>query len=311
MQWLLSSLERERNELSRFFKKQIAYLRNLNRLVYIMNNPFRPVLGTVGGQLRLEPDFPVVLHQESSMEPPRSLPQDADPLSLNSTEENPPKKEKKRGFFSKIFGGRAPAIKVPCLPADEVEEEGLFDLPQKPTDSVLMTKRHAEVIQSVDDICKSLESTQPQRGEVSVPDILPPIPVENLDALTQTQVKVTGVLEKVADRLEEASKRDDLVMDSLTQVDGTLAALSRSSERSVTTMDEMKVFFTQVSGSMESMQSELKKSGRRYEDLCEKVRKSDQARAAKIAKLQKRTLMVTSLIGVAVVVALLLVAFGR
>ena len=70
-----------------------------------MNNPFRPVLGTVGGQLRLEPDFPVVLHQESSMEPPRSLPQDADPLSLNSTEENPPKKEKKRGFFSKIFGG--------------------------------------------------------------------------------------------------------------------------------------------------------------------------------------------------------------
>jgi type IV secretory pathway component VirB8 len=62
---------------------------------------------------------------------------------------------------------------------------------------------------------------------------------------------------------------------------------------------------------MESMQSELKKSGRRYEDLCEKVRKSDQARAAKIAKLQKRTLMVTSLIGVAVVVALLLVAFGR
>lgn len=276
-----------------------------------MNNPFRPVLGTVGGQLRLEPDFPVVLHQESSMEPPRSLPQDADPLSLNSTEENPPKKEKKRGFFSKIFGGRSPAIKVPCLPADEVEEEGLFDLPQKPTDSVLMTKRHAEVIQSVDDICKSLESTQPQRGEVSVPDILPPIPVENLDALTQTQVKVTGVLEKVADRLEEASKRDDLVMDSLTQVDGTLAALSRSSERSVTTMDEMKVFFTQVSGSMESMQSELKKSGRRYEDLCEKVRKSDQARAAKIAKLQKRTLMVTSLIGVAVVVALLLVAFGR
>jgi hypothetical protein len=122
---------------------------------------------------------------------------------------------------------------------------------------------------------------------------------------------VTGVLEKVADRLEEASKRDDLVMDSLTQVDGTLAALSRSSERSVTTMDGMKVFFTQVSGSMESMQSELKKSGRRYEDLCEKVRKSDQARAAKIAKLQKRTLMVTSLIGVAVVVALLLVAFGR
>jgi|TARA_B110000438_G_scaffold267846_1_gene282998 hypothetical protein len=309
VQWLLSSLERERNELSRFFKKQIAYLRNLNSLVYIMNNPFYPVLGTGGGQLRLEPDFPVVLHQESAMEPPPFLPQDADPLPLNSTEENPPKKEKKKGFFSKIFGGRAPAIKAPCLPADEVEEEGPFVLPKKPTDSELVTKRHAEFIQSVDDICKSLESTQPQRGEVSVTDILPPIPVENLDALTQ--VKVTGVLEKVADRLEEASKRDDLVMDSLTQVDGTLAALSRSSERSVTTMDGMKVFFTQVSGSMESMQSELKKSGRRYEDLCEKVRKSDQARAAKIAKLQKRTLMVTSLIGVAVVVALLLVAFGR
>jgi DNA repair ATPase RecN len=173
-----------------------------------------------------------------------------------------------------------------------------------------MIKRHEELIKSVDDICKSLEKAQPQKVELKVTDILPPIPAENIAALTRTQVQVTGVLEKVAGRLDEAGKRDGQMMDSLTRVDGSLSALSRASEKSVTTMDGMKGVFAKVSGSMEAVQSELKKSSRRYETLCEKVQKADQESAETIVKLQKRTLVVTGLLGIALVATLVIVSIG-
>jgi hypothetical protein len=100
------------------------------------------------------------------------------------------------------------------------------------------------------------------------------------------------------------------MMESLTRVDGSLSALSRASEKSVTTMDGMKGVFAKVSGSMEAVQSELKKSSRRYETLCEKVQKADQESAETIVKLQKRTLVVTGLLGIALVATLVIVSIG-
>jgi len=277
-----------------------------------MNNPLQPISETPGGAHSFASASPEILSQESALKPPQPLPQRASQTRRASAGAGETGK-KKVGFFGKLFG----AGKSQSKPAHDqkvvarsTEEEVTLSLPKKLTESDAMLKRHEELIKSVDDICKSLEATKSQKVEVSVADVMPPIPTDNLDALTRTQEQVGGVLEKVSGRLDEAGKRDSLVMDSLTRVDGTLAALSRVSDRSVTTMDGMKGIFAQVSGSMESVQTELKKSGRRYEELCEKVRKTDQDNAETIAKLQKRTLLVTVLLGAALVAGLIIVGIG-
>jgi hypothetical protein len=278
-----------------------------------MNNPLQPISDTPGGSHPFASASPEVLSQESALKPPQPLPQRPSPTKrslLGAGEAG----KKKVGFFGKLFGAGKSQTKSAhnqkVVTRSSVGEEASLSLPGKSTESEAMLKRHEELIKSVDDICKSLEATKSQKVEVSVSDMMPPFPTDNLDALTRTQVQVGGVLEKVAGRLDEAGKRDGLVMDSLTRVDGTLAALSRASDRSVTTMDGMKGIFAQVSGSMESVRTELKKSGRRYEELCEKVRNTDQENAETIAKLQKRTLLVTVLLGVALVAGLIIVGIG-
>ncbi|MFT7172807.1 MAG: hypothetical protein ACI9NQ_001023 [Paracoccaceae bacterium] len=278
-----------------------------------MNNPYHPFSETPSGHQVVPVQPSLSLMQESSMKASLSLPLKG---GLGAVRAPKSKKtgEKKLGLFGKLFGGgksspkpRADDAKsVPPLSCDDAP----FSLPRKPTESDVMIKRHEELIKSVDDICKSLEKAQPQKVELKVTDILPPIPAENIAALTRTQVQVTGVLEKVAGRLDEAGKRDGQMMDSLTRVDGSLSALSRASEKSVTTMDGMKGVFAKVSGSMEAVQSELKKSSRRYETLCEKVQKADQESAETIVKLQKRTLVVTGLLGIALVATLVIVSIG-
>lgn len=243
------------------------------------------------------------------------------------------KKEKKVGFLGRLFGGgsrekleekmgrnrkmqteeevgdqRTFAQKV----AKKAEEE--FSLPRRVTGEALVTKRHEELMTAVNEICGMLEKAQerePQAVEVKLSEVLPPMPSENLEVMARTQEKVGEALERVAGTLEDSVKRERLLLDSLTRVDGTLADLSRASEKSVTTMDGMKGVFAQVNGGLEALQTEIRKSGRRYEDLWEKVQKADEDKTAMIAKLQKRTLLVTGLVGVAVVVALLVFVFGR
>ena len=275
-----------------------------------MNNPLQPISNTPGASHPFAGASPENLSQESALKPPQPLPQRASSTKRASAGVGEAGK-KKVGFFGKLFGaGKSQAGSAQNQKVVTREEEVPGSLPKKSAESEAMLKRHEELIKSVDDICKTLEATKFQKVEVSVSDMMPPFPTDNLDALTRTQVQVGGVLEKVAGRLDEAGKRDGLVMDSLTRVDGTLAALSRASDRSVTTMDGMKGIFSQVSGSMESVQSELKKSGRRYEELCEKVRKTDQENAETIARLQKRTLFVTVILGVALVAGLIVVGMG-
>lgn len=289
-----------------------------------MNNPFHPVPGTADGHQLPDPIVPVEMHQENSKEDRGSSEQNSGPpLGESSQREvtkvvrkrvkRVKKKAEKKGFFARIFGTGKPTVELPEPPEEpeRKEEEVPFELPKKPADGELMIKRHEELLQSVDDICRSLESHSSRPVEVSLTDVLPPIPAENFDALADTQREVTGALEKVADRLDEAGKRDAEVVDTLSRFDHTLSELSRTNEQSVTAMDGMKGIFAQVSGSMESVQTELKKTSHRYEDLCESIQKADDERAKIIVQLQKRTLMVTSILGAAVLIGLLLVAFIR
>lgn len=288
-----------------------------------MKSPFQPAPGTAGSHQLPEPIVPVEMHQENAQGNSEPRLPNSGPSLGGSLEGEAPirvkkvrkrvKKTEKQGFFAKLFGGGKPTGDLPEPPeAEEAPKTEIpFDLPQKPTDGELMIKRHEELLQSVDDICKSLEATRPQQVEVSLTDVLPPIPAENFNELADTQIQVTGALEKVADRLDEAGRRDGEMMDTLSRFDGTLSELSRTNERSVSAIDGMKGVFAQVSGSMESVQTEMKKTSHRYEELCESIQKSDDERAKVIVQLQKRTLMVTSLLGIAVLIGLLLVAFSR
>ncbi|YCM44720.1 hypothetical protein V2O64_01625 [Verrucomicrobiaceae bacterium 227] len=236
----------------------------------------------------------------------------------------------KRGWFSKLFGrSQQEEEKEIVVPTTAVKESSLVagkptEKPkevvvkkaveksigksaEKSADKDLMVKRHEDLLNSVNDICKSLETSRAQKVEVSVVDLVPPLPVENIDALTRTQEAVTGVLEKVSGRLDKVGERDVLVIDSLNKVDGSLLSLSKVGERSITSMDGVKGTLGQVNGAMETMQVELKRTGKRYEELCEKVQNSERDHAETMVKLQKRTLLMNAFLGIALVACVIAV----
>ena len=103
---------------------------------------------------------------------------------------------------------------------------------------------------------------------------------------------VSGVLKQVSGRLEEAGERNAVMLDSLSSMDKSITSLNDVGERTITAMDGIKVILSPVSGAMVTMQTELKQSSKRYEDLFERAQKTEGENLAKVQKLQKSTLWV-------------------
>ena len=296
-----------------------------------MNHPFQPRPNVAGGgadnaaspsvgfmasstSKPSQPQVPVAASVASK--PMTGTPATAKPMPAKA----PTKAPEKKGWFARLFGKSdsddvvvkssnedKPKVQEKAKEvAQPVVERKVVDKPvekavAKPLTQDPMQKRHDELLNSVNDICRSLENSRAQKVEVSVADLVSPFPVENLDALTRTQEAVSGVLEKVAGRLDSAGKRDDLVVDSLKRVDGSLLSLAQVSERSITSMDGVKGALGSVNGSMETMQIELKRAGKRYEELCEKVQNNEREHVENMQKLQKRSLIMNALLGIALV----------
>ena len=204
------------------------------------------------------------------------------------------------------FWGKAPEIAVDSK-ADELLEGAERPL----TEEELVHKRHEALIDSVNQICHSLEATTNRPIEVKTTDLVPLIPGENIDNLNRTQELVSGVLTQVSTRLEKAGERDNVMIESLSSMDKSITSLNDVGERTITTMDGMKGILSQVSGAMSTMQTELKQSSKRYEELCDKVQKAEAENIAKVEKLQKSTLWVNVILGVAVAVGLIAVALSK
>ena len=141
--------------------------------------------------------------------------------------------------------------------------------------------------------------------------MVPLIPGDNIDTLNRTQELVSGVLKQVSGRLEKAGERDAVMIDSLSSMDKSITSLNDVGERTITTMDGMKGILSQVSGAMVAMQTELKQSSKRYEEPLKKVQKTESENIVKVQKLQKSTLWVNVILGIAVVAGLIAVAISK
>jgi hypothetical protein len=204
------------------------------------------------------------------------------------------------------FWGKTPEIAVDCK-ADELVEGAKRPL----TEEELVHKRHEALIDSVNQICHSLEASTNRPIELKTTDLVPLIPGDNIDTLNRTQELVSGVLKQVSGRLEKAGERDAVMIDSLSSMDKSITSLNDVGERTITTMDGMKGILSQVSGAMVTMQTELKQSSKRYEELLKKVQKTESENIVKVQKLQKSTLWVNVILGIAVVAGLIAVAISK
>ena len=131
--------------------------------------------------------------------------------------------------------------------------------------------------------------------------MVPLIPGDNIDTLNRTQELVSGVLKQVSGRLEQAGEREAVMLDSLSSMDKSINSLNDVGERTITTMDGMKVILSRVRGAMVTMQTELKASSKRDEELLKRVQKAESENITKVQKLQKSTLWVNVVLGIAVV----------
>ena len=75
-------------------------------------------------------------------------------------------------------------------------------------------------------------------------------------------------------------------------------------------MDGVKQVLSGVSTAMTEMQQELKDSSSRYKALCEQMHEVETEHSNAVAKLQQRTLIVFSLIGIGLIGSLIAVAMS-
>lgn len=292
-----------------------------------MNNPFQSVGG--GTSAAVSPASVGYLSQESSKEVnpkpamktatesvARSASTDASTDASNDTQF---KKSWWRFWVSEKLDekldespGLATKLEKTSVPAKVVESKMDLSraLERNLTEKEKIESRHSELLSSVDSICRALEDTKERPIEFKAKDILPPMPMENIDALTRSTEKVSGALDQVTGQLVNAGKRDDLMLKSIANVDSTLGSLTRVNEKSITAMDGVKQVLGGVNVAMKDMQQELKDSSKRYKALCEEMREAEAKHSYTVAKLQLRTLIVGSLIGVGLIGSLIAVAFS-
>ncbi len=174
-------------------------------------------------------------------------------------------------------------------------------------DNDLLIKRHDELIDSVNEMCRILEDSQNRKVEVSLTDVLPSPPSEGSVALSRSQKEMSLALGEICSRLESASNRDDQVVDTMVHVDGSLGKLAKISERSSQTMEGLKVVLGDVNESLETVRSEVRLSSTRYEKLNDRVREAGIKQAASIVQIQRRAFRLNAFLGVGVLGALVAV----
>lgn len=107
------------------------------------------------------------------------------------------------------------------------------------------------------------------------------------------------MLSQVSGRLESVGKRDDLMIESINNVDRTLGTLNSVNEKSINTLESVK-------GAIDDLKSESKKSASRYESVIQKMQDQETENLSLIQKIQRRTLWVKLLLGVGLIVSLII-----
>ena len=284
-----------------------------------MNNPFQSVGG--GTSAAVSPASVGYLSQESSkeVEPKPAMKTEAESVARSAATDASNDTQSKKSWWrfwvsekQEESPGLTTKLEKTSEPAKVVENKTDFGRASEHnlTEKEKIENRHSELLSSVDSICRALEKTKELPIEFKAQDILPPMPMENIDALTRSTEKVSGVLDQVTGQLVNAGKRDDLMRQSIANVDSSLGSLTRVNEKSITAMDGVKQVLGGVNVAMKDMQQELKDSSKRYKALCEEMREAEAKHSDTVAKLQLRTLIVGSLIGVGLIGSLIAVALS-
>ena len=243
------------------------------------------------------------------VEPKPAMKFDADRATKLQQADKATATPKKKSWW-KFWGGGSKPSAAADTNSEQKEKGEDLSLPvvRRLSEKEKLQNRHNELIDSVGKVCKVLEETQDRTIEFKADDILPPIPIENLDALTKSNEQVSGVLQQVSGRLESVEKRDDLMLKSMSRVDGTMSSLQRVNEKSISTFENMQGTLKNVQGAIEDLKTESQKSSNRYESVIQKMQDQETEHLTLINKIQKRTLWVNLILGVGVIIGLIAVA---
>ncbi len=278
-----------------------------------MNNPFQSSAG--GSNTAVSPASSGFLADESVpvVNPKPAMKTDAERKARLAAAQQPDLPQAKKSWWKFWSSANQEAAgKIKTSSETSATSSGAHEinrvLERKIREREKIENRHSELLQSVDSMCRKLEETQSRPIEFKSSDILPPIPVETIDALTRSTEQVSGVLAEFTSQLQNAERRDDLMIKSMSKVDSTLGSLQRVNEQSISTMDGVKQVLSGVGTSMTDMQQELKDSAKRYKLLCERMHEVESDHSETVAKLQQRTLLVFGLVGVGLIASLIGIA---
>ena len=164
--------------------------------------------------------------------------------------------------------------------------------------------------------------------EVVEEEALPPIPLEKIEeiveaqgaqsemlkAINNGQDAISGAIDKVGlsvtQAAEKAEAANSRLANSISQVDGSIGALRKVSEKSLTSIDHVSSVVKTVEDAVKGMQGEVDKSTKAYDELFEKSQKAEKAHADQIAKLQARSLWVNVLLGLGIVGGIVALVLG-
>jgi len=278
-----------------------------------MNNPFQPA--TEGAQSAVAPATSGFLANQSAPEvnpKPAMLTDSERKARLASAEDSSSGKEKKGWWKFWASSETKRGVNASSKVAKVVPKESDLNraLERKLSEREQAENRHKELLKSVDSMCRTLEKTQNRPIDFNGQDILPPIPVENIEALTASTEQVSGVLQSIKGQLDSAGRRDDRMIESISKVDTTLGSLQRVNEKSITAMDGLQQIMGGVSTAVAKMQSELGESTKRYKGLCERMHDAETAHSTTVAKLQQRTLILAGMLGIGLIASLIALALS-
>ena len=160
-----------------------------------------------------------------------------------------------------------------------------------------MKQRHEELVEMMRTMCDTMERTKDRTIEVKAEKILPPIPVETLDAINVSQREVTGAISQLSGHLELVGANQGRFVDSMERVDRTMTSVKTVNERSVTALGRM-------SDAAGAVCEHVDQSGDRFEKLYGQMQEAERGFVEAFSDLQKKSMWVMAGLGVSVVVAL-------
>ncbi len=123
-----------------------------------------------------------------------------------------------------------------------------------------------------------------------------------LDAISGGNANLDKTVNQVAEKLEKSAKENaQELKNSLTKVDSSIDGLRSVNEKSLDSMDQMSSLMKTVESGVKGMQGEVAKSTKAYDELVKKSEETAQRQAEEMAALQKKTLLINLLLGLAVI----------